>query len=51
MEPVPVPKGFDQYEIIAIINQIIETKKSGLYRIRGGKLCWIPKVIRWQKLL
>lgn len=23
----PVPKGFDQYEIIAIINQIIETKK------------------------
>jgi arginase len=27
MEPVPVPKGFDQYEIIAIINQIIETKK------------------------
>jgi arginase len=26
------PKGFDQYEIIAIINQIIETKKSGLIR-------------------
>jgi arginase len=23
----PVPKGFDQYEIIAIINQIIQTKK------------------------
>ena len=23
----PVPKGFDQYEIIAIINQIIESKK------------------------
>ena len=23
----PVPKGFDQYEVIAIINQIIESKK------------------------
>ena len=23
----PVPKGFDQHEIIAIINQIIQTKK------------------------
>jgi arginase len=23
----PVPRGFDQYEIIAIIDQIIETKK------------------------
>ena len=23
----PVPRGFDQYEIIAIINQIIETRK------------------------
>ena len=23
----PVPKGFDQYEVIAIINQIIQTKK------------------------
>ena len=23
----PVPKGFDQHEIIAIINQLIESKK------------------------
>jgi hypothetical protein len=29
MEQVPVPKGFDQHEVIAIINQIA-SKKSGL---------------------
>jgi arginase len=27
MVPEPVPKGFDQHEVIAIINQIIKSRK------------------------
>jgi arginase len=27
MEQVPVPKGFDQHEVIAIINQLLLQKK------------------------
>jgi arginase len=45
-----VPKGFDRMKL-AIINQIIETKKVVCIEFVEVNPCWIPKVIRWQKLL
>ena len=36
-QETPVPKGFDQHEIIAIINQIITSEKSRSHRICRGQ--------------